>query len=250
MKNKVELRANISILIGIGYFIACLAGYLLPRIICYTIPIFDGYDSDNFEHISYCISLIELPRQVFGGVAGAVVMLALSFSLLRGQLKDRQSTGAAWVLGSKTNLGLGIFIGLLIGAVVQITKYASNSPDIETLHLQNTILITIGYIYVIFIITIQPIIEELLIRGIVLGGFNSSFGLMAGGITTSIIYILMHSMNFIDSISAFIGITLMAAGTLWIRLTSSAIGPAIAMHISYNLICSMQALCELRRSII
>ena len=77
-----------------------------------------------------------------------------------------------------------------------------------------------------------PIIEEILMRGVVLGGLKNSYGTVTALLISATLFALLH-FNMVQTLSAFVcGIIL---GLLYIK-TNSVFCCMIA-HSGYNLIC-------------
>lgn len=81
------------------------------------------------------------------------------------------------------------------------------------------------------ICVIAPVIEEILMRGFVLGGLKSSYGVFIALLISSVLFALLH-FNMVQTLSAFIcGLIL---GCLFIKTDS--ILCCIIAHCGYNLI--------------
>jgi membrane protease YdiL (CAAX protease family) len=81
-----------------------------------------------------------------------------------------------------------------------------------------------------------PIVEEMLFRGIIYGGYHRSLGPVVAAVLTIVLFVVPHAPNLVTFPLALVGIMGLALTTLWLRVRASAIGPAIAAHISYNVI--------------
>lgn len=78
---------------------------------------------------------------------------------------------------------------------------------------------------------IAPIIEEILMRGFVLGGLKSTYGVMGALLFSSLLFAILH-FNMVQTLSAFVcGIIL---GLLYIKTNS--VFCCIIAHCGYNLI--------------
>lgn len=78
---------------------------------------------------------------------------------------------------------------------------------------------------------IAPVIEEILMRGFVLGGLKNAYGFITALICSSLLFALLH-FNMVQTLSAFVcGIIL---GLLYIKTNS--IFCCITAHCGYNLI--------------
>ena len=96
---------------------------------------------------------------------------------------------------------------------------------------------THGLTKIVWLATVMlwaPLIEELLFRGVLYGGYRRSFGPTRAALLTTLIFWALHMTEFIRFPLAAFAIAAMAVVALWMRLRSSAIGPAVAAHFSYN----------------
>lgn len=85
---------------------------------------------------------------------------------------------------------------------------------------------------------IAPIIEEVLMRGFVLGGLKDTYGAAAALLLSALLFAILH-FNMVQSLSAFVcGIIL---GLLYIKTDS--IFCCILAHCGYNLISYVTMLC-------
>ncbi len=82
----------------------------------------------------------------------------------------------------------------------------------------------------------------MLFRGLIYGGFRRSFGGVSAAVLCTSLFVLIHISEIKHYWPAAIGVTGMAVTMLWLRLRSSAIGPSIAAHVSYNLLIVLIAL--------
>jgi len=81
---------------------------------------------------------------------------------------------------------------------------------------------------------VAPVVEELLFRGVVYGGYRSSYGPVRAALLTTTVFWLLHLTEMIYFWPSMIGVAGLAIAALWFRLRSAAIGPAVAVHFGYN----------------
>jgi len=237
--NLTQLRAKSAFLIYIGSFgVGILIASILGGAICFLCPVHLGFDIGTEEGVLSCFKTTRIHSEVILIIISFISMLSLSFFLVRSQLKDRTINGAAWVVGSRGDLIIGLFIGLLIATAFLIMRNV-NIRNLSILKYRDFSLIFqfLAIVYTIIFVTVVPAFEELLYRGIILGGLNCSFGPIYGSILTTLLFICMHIPSIITSgFFLFIAICSLSLTTLWIRLKTCAVGPAIAIHFSYNFI--------------
>jgi membrane protease YdiL (CAAX protease family) len=88
---------------------------------------------------------------------------------------------------------------------------------------------------ILVVVVLGPVTEEMLFRGILFGGFQKSFGRIAAIILTTVLFIAIHLPGLTYYAPTILAIGALAGAALWLRLRFGAIGPAIAVHASYNL---------------
>ena len=148
--------------------------------------------------------------------------------------------GASWVLGSYNHIFIGCFLGVIIACVTLICDYLlTQEVGLKLFSFNKTkAFFRISFLIPFYIVqlTITPIAEELLFRGILFGGFNKSFGVLWSVIITTVSFVALHVGKINLESNLIIGITLLAIMSLWLRFRSCSIGPSVSLHFFYNLI--------------
>lgn len=92
-------------------------------------------------------------------------------------------------------------------------------------------LITSPVTSLIQVCVLAPIIEEILMRGVVLGGLKNTYGSLVSLLISATLFALLH-FNMVQTLSAFVcGVVL---GLLYIK--TSSIFCCMLAHCGYNLI--------------
>jgi membrane protease YdiL (CAAX protease family) len=81
-----------------------------------------------------------------------------------------------------------------------------------------------------------PLFEELLFRGLMLRGMTASWGVRAAGIVVTVLFFLLHLPETFGYWPASLAILGISVVTLFARLRTGSLAPAIAAHFGYNLI--------------
>ena len=81
---------------------------------------------------------------------------------------------------------------------------------------------------------LTPLVEEMMYRGVLYGGYRKSFGPVWAAVTTTLIFVALHFSYYIHFPSNVICIIVLALVMLWCRLHWNAIGPAVAVHFGFN----------------
>jgi membrane protease YdiL (CAAX protease family) len=178
------------------------------------------------------------PATVLACIGGGVAMFLASRSRIRQQLSDTSPTGAAWVLGSFKDIAKGVGVGALTGCCYCALAMAiQRRDDGATLGPIATMAATPGLLQLLWLflaLVLAPLIEEPLFRGVLYGGYRNSFGPVRAAVLTTSIFLLLHITEMIHFLPSMLGVLGLAIAALWIRLRSSAIGPAVAVHFGYN----------------
>ncbi len=178
------------------------------------------------------------PAAILGIVGSGIAMILASLTLARPQIKDKSSTGAAWLFGSSKMISQGLAIGLLVGLcnLLLATIFIPRTDHLALGPLAQMAM-TPGLpqmLWIIGALLFAPPIEELLFRGILYGGYCRSFGPLWAAILTTAVFVICHVTEIIYFVPATVGIIAIAITALWLRLRSSAIGPSVAAHFGYN----------------
>lgn len=171
-------------------------------------------------------------------LAGGVAFLTASLTWVPRALRDRSSVGAAWVPGSLRHLGGGLALGVL--AALMLLGLLS-IPALRPTHIHLGPLArmsnTPGWprmLWFLLAVLFAPPTEELLFRGVVYGGYCRSFGPTKAAVLTTSIFWALHLPEMAGLPVGGVGIAAAAIAALWMRVRSSAVGPAIATHLGYN----------------
>jgi len=245
-----ELRAGTATGVLLLYFASQIAGSIGAAIIGVAVAAGRGQNLQDPHQIARLVSTL-MPGVILGTmVGGAVGMFIMAFVLVPEFLRDRSPTGAAWVPGEWRDAGKGLAFGLILGAVgCMVMNFLERFGDPNSAGPLTRMATssTSGFvIWILAALVLAPLVEEPLFRGVLYGGFRRSFGVMAAGIITSAIFVLLHITEIIHFLPAILPLAALAAGALWVRLRFAAIGPAIALHIGYNAIMVLQFYREMR----
>jgi membrane protease YdiL (CAAX protease family) len=181
------------------------------------------------------VQALMAPALLTGFVASAVVVFLLARHMIGDQLQDRSPTGAAWVLGSPKSAARALALGVLLAVVTSALGWLID-PRITKLGPLAQMYATPGYSRIIWYVLalLAPFIEEPLFRGVLYGAYRKATGPVWGATLTTSIFALLHTSETIHFWPAMVGVVALACTALWVRLRTSAIGPAIAAHLGYN----------------
>jgi membrane protease YdiL (CAAX protease family) len=233
---KPVLNAARATLVFVLMFVAQMVGGMIGGVIVVVWAAVHGADLTDKQYITTLVNSSPVTLSAVA-VAGSLATVAASIALLRPALKDTTSAGAAWVIGSPRDLRSGFFLGL----VVALSSSLITAPLSKVIHPKFGPLTTMGLThgipqitYIILAVLIVPAPEELLFRGVMYGGYFRSFGPRPATVLTTAIFLLMHINELVHFLPATLGIAALALAALHMRVRTSAIGPAIAVHVGYN----------------
>ncbi len=170
---------------------------------------------------------------ILGGIG--VFASAFGFKI---PLRDSSPTGAAWVRGRWRDIVVGLTLGILVAVMWTILfdyVFPSHANErIDPFSRVTKMPLLSQALWVIAVVFLAPVIEELLFRGIIFGGFRKSLGPVRAGLLTTLLFVAMHFDRLITYPTALFGITTLALAALFMRVRTNAIGPSICLHFGYN----------------
>ena len=231
-------------MIFLGFIGGQVLGAAWAAIIGVIIAALGGMDLSNTEAVGALKKMIAAPSMITGFIAGGIAMIFLSFHFAGDRLRDGSPTGAAWRVGSLKQLLEGILSGSLIAfsCLLLFSLVFPASPESRKIGPVAEMAMTGGItrmLWLFLALILAPPVEELLFRGVLLGGFRSSFGPVGSATAVTLLFVLLHLTEVVYYWPALIGIFSLAVVTLWLRLRSGTIGPAIAAHFCYNAFIAM-----------
>lgn len=90
--------------------------------------------------------------------------------------------------------------------------------------------------WAVFALAYAPAVEEFFFRGMLLRGFTASWGATFGGVTVTVLFVLMHLFETISYWPATVAVFSLAAGTLAARRATGSVYAAMALHFGYNFV--------------
>jgi membrane protease YdiL (CAAX protease family) len=178
-----------------------------------------------------------LPWTILAGAFGGAAGLGLGALLVRKSLADPQPTGAAWLAGSPRAWLESAALGAAIASLVFL--FALFVPPSEQVGPFAELATRPGagqVIWLVFALLLAPLLEELLFRGLVLGGMAKSLGVRWAVVITTALFVLVHATEAIYYWPAFVLLGLLSLAACRQRLAHHAIGAAVATHFGYNLV--------------
>jgi membrane protease YdiL (CAAX protease family) len=246
-----RLSARSATFILLVYFAAQFVVGVGAAIAAVSLADVQGRHVEDPAERKQIVRAISGPATVLGFVAGGVAVLVMSQARIRPYLADTSSTGAAWVPGSFKHVAQGMVTGALLGGCYcALTTNFQGPSDQEMSGPIATMAATPGLqrlLWLFLLLVLAPIVEELLFRGVLYGGYRSSFGPIPAAVLTTAIFWALHLTETIHFWPAMFSVAGLAMVALWFRLRSAAIGPAVAVHFGYNRILAAVVLSSMGR---
>jgi membrane protease YdiL (CAAX protease family) len=89
--------------------------------------------------------------------------------------------------------------------------------------------------WAILAVLLAPVIEEFVFRGVLFSGLSHSWGPMAGGGLTTLLFTGAHAASFTPYWPSLLSICVLGLAALAVRVRSRSLAPGMAMHSAYNL---------------
>jgi membrane protease YdiL (CAAX protease family) len=178
-------------------------------------------------------------------IMGGVAMVLLSWWLVGQHLQDASVTGAAWTVcdrqGIFKGLGMGViaaWCGIGMTAVIHqhVPVHGANPTSMAFSHGLSRLL------WLVDMLCVAPITEELLFRGVLYGGYRRSFGPGLAAVVTTVVFVVLHGPQIAYFWPVAILLTGFAALQLWLRLRWASVGPPIATHFGFNAVMALARL--------
>jgi membrane protease YdiL (CAAX protease family) len=206
-----------------------------------------GYGIHNLRQIYAISDTLEPITMFLTYLLGGMVIIFVSFKLIPKYIKDTSPNGAAWVLGRWRTLVAALVIGLIVGACARFLYVLKPHATYNDLGPLTRMALTPGLpqnILVVVAVLLAPLVEEMLFRGVLYGGYRKSFGPSWAIVFTTLLFVIGHIPQYIHFPPGIIGAVIEALVALWCRLRWGAIGPAIAVHVGFNFISALIVICK------
>jgi membrane protease YdiL (CAAX protease family) len=235
MNRPRDLNAVSATIILLAYLAAEVFWVACAGVIAFAIARQQGAGND---YIFRLLDKLMPALLVLSPLSGGIATVLMTFFLVPKCAKDTSRNGAAWVPGSWMAITEGFLLGLIVGAgailMIKTTRHHVDYRDIDPLARMALSSGFLRALAVIIALLLAPPTEEILFRGVLLGGYRKSFGSFWAALLTTFLLLLLHVPKTIHSMPILAGLTGVSAAALWCRWRSSAIGPAIAVHVGYN----------------
>ena len=177
---------------------------------------------------------------VFGGflLAGAVVFFMTRY-FTRDLTTDGYSAGIGWSLGGLPYFTSGLVLGgVLGGGILAVVLYLFPPEADPSRGVFGEMAYTSGvsrFIWGCLLFIVIPPLEEFLYRGVLYAGISKSSNPAIAAFVVTALFVLGHLPHTIHYFPGIVAITLLGILTLTLRVQARSLGPAVALHSTYNL---------------
>jgi membrane protease YdiL (CAAX protease family) len=236
--SSTELNSQIRL----RHVTAAFAGYLAGQALVWlgvamvvTMRLGTGADEEAITRGMKPVLPAVLPISVLAGGLGAVWALRIWGRRL--ELRNLVEA-IALRLGTHRQLLRGVLAGATLGLVSLVfmpyVPYSPNSPDFMDEFLRSSA--AARWSWILTAVILAPPVEELVFRGMLLGGLAQVWNLRAAAVVSGIAFWAMHAPEWLRYWPAAVAIALMTIIVTLLRIRSRALGPSIAAHSAYNLL--------------
>ncbi|MFQ5596912.1 MAG: lysostaphin resistance A-like protein [Nitrospiria bacterium] len=234
---KPALRATSALLVFLLYIAGQFMGGVIYTSFELAAAVLEDVDAAgplSPEGLSARVS----PQSALAVTLGSAFGLAIGAYFVRADLMNRSPFGAACRAGrvkglwSSLHLGIGIsFFYLLLSIFIFPPPSGTETSPLVEMGLQPGL----GrLIWIVLTLFLAPFIEEVLFRGILLGGLSRSFGPLWASALSTLLFVSLHIPEGFDYWPALMPIALMSWVATRQRMRWQATGAAVAVHFGYN----------------
>jgi membrane protease YdiL (CAAX protease family) len=232
------LGAGSALLILLGYLGTQLLSGVLIAVVANIGLTLSRANLDDPSTRARLQSAIEASVIMVSVMLSGFVLVLLVRYFARGAIGGRSAEGIAWSGGTVAELTLGGLVGGLLGlGYVLVASWLFPPPPDFSIGPLARLALTPGLArlcWVVLGLALAPPLEELLFRGVLFSGLARSWGRGAGAVLSTVLFTALHLPETLGYWPAVLAITLLGGSALALRLHTSAVGPAVAVHFAYN----------------
>ena len=238
MEMEMFLNATRALLIFAVYIAAqIVTGVLLGVVIVLIYRLSGVQDPDVIVKLN---TAARGPVVVVGLIFSACIVVLMVRQFATGSISGRSKDGIAWSLGEPAYLlnGLVIGVALALGYLAIASVFVPPGPDLPRGPLAEMAttpgLSQLSWIFIAVIVA--PPLEEFLFRGVLFSGFARSWGQSIAALLVTALFVVIHLPETVYYWPAMVAVLSLGVAALLIRMRSESLGPAITLHLAYNLV--------------
>ncbi|MBI4558911.1 MAG: CPBP family intramembrane metalloprotease, partial [Candidatus Hydrogenedentes bacterium] len=178
------------------------------------------------------------PAIILSIVTGAIALVTLFGWWTRSHSARDILAEIGWGLGTRVQGITGVLFGLLLAGIsLAISHWLVPITDDAIPDYLGRLMSQPGFDVAVAVVAIliAPFLEEYLFRGVLLSALKSAWGVSPAVATTTVLFMLVHlpqTWFYWPATASIISLALLASA---VRIKTGRLGPAIALHLSYNL---------------
>lgn len=232
------MGATKALLIFVIYIAAQIVASLLLGVVVVLIYGLGG--QQNPDVVAGLSTALRGPVVVIGLIFSAAIVVWTVRKFAPGSISGRSKDGIAWSLGEPADLRHGLVIGVALGlGYLSIASvFVPPGPDVPRGPMAE-MAITPGLSqlsWVFMAVIVAPPLEEFLFRGVLFSGIAQSWGQSVAALVVTALFFIIHLPETIHYWPAMAAVLSLGVATLLIRMRSGSLGPAITLHLAYNLV--------------
>jgi uncharacterized protein len=172
-----------------------------------------------------------------GMILGALLVFRDARRSMPGPIESAALLPIGWMPARTRDLSLaagvgGLLVLLYIGALAVFPPTAGQKYGVmaELLKSGGATL----HIWAVGAVLVAPPVEELVFRGVLLGGFSRSWGVWPASIVVTVIFLSLHLTETVHYLPALLVQVLFASATVVARIATRSLLPPIVLHAAYN----------------
>lgn len=172
-------------------------------------------------------------------LAAGTALLFMTRFLAPDSITDGSPSGIGWTLGTLSYLTAGILLGAVLGCGILAVGWYVYPPEADpSRNVLGDMAHTSGisrFIWACLLLILIPPFEEFLYRGVLYAGISNSSNAIIAGIVVTALFVLGHLPHTLHYVPGIFGFTILGILALMLRIQSRSLGPAVALHATYNL---------------
>jgi len=226
------------LIVGCFYLIQAIGIVVVQFAVGLSVGFTEG-SGNGVDLASTDVQVWALPLSlVLGTSAAALISVQMMASRTQSELGLQWLCHLVWNPDQSRKLLNYAFLGLGIGILfLLLTFYVAPPPEDLPQPLFEAMLAAPAILqlgWVLLIVGVFPIIEEVLFRGVLFAGLTQSWGPVVSFLLTTSAFLAVHMPKVLYYWPATVAVSLIGGLTLWIRIRTASLAPGIALHGAYN----------------
>lgn len=233
-----RLKAARAVMISLLYFGLQLATGLLAGV---WVGIYIAATQNTADEgvLNAAIQQITMPASLVGMLVAGFVAFLLTRKALPGPIRDGALATIGWRAVGSISVARNVLLGVLAASVyLFIAIQFPPDQDGQAWGPMTTAILGGGWslhVWAVLAIVAAPPIEEFIFRGVLLEGLTNRLGGRLAAVLVTALFVMAHGNEAVHYPPAWVGLALLGIATVWTRLSSGSLVPAMAVHLGYNL---------------